>query len=71
MYQEYMRNNGGMDGQNGANYGPNYGGQNNNPYAQQRTSAPPDDPFGGLGSSSGGQKSEGGSPSDPFDDFNN
>lgn len=70
MYQEYMRNHGG-DGQSGANYGQNYGSDNGNPYAQPRPSTPPDDPFGGLGSASGGQKSGGGSPNDPFDDFNN
>lgn len=70
MYQEYMRNNG-ANGQ-GGNYGPDYGGQNNNPYSQQRPSSAPGDPFGGLGSSNGGQKREGGgNPSDPFDEFNN
>lgn len=67
MYQEYMRNSGqgGFDGQNGANYG-------GNPYNNQRPSAPPDDPFGGLGSdgrNSGGGQS--GSSDDPFDEFKN
>lgn len=67
MYQEYMRGNGGTDGQGGSNYG---GGQND-PYAQQRPSTPPEDPFGGLGSSNGGHRGEGGgNPSDPFDEFN-
>lgn len=77
MYQEYMRNQGGMNGQGpnyGQNYGPNYGqgygDRQNNPYAQQRPVNPPDDPFGGLGSQNGGQNGGGGGkPSDPFDEF--
>lgn len=78
MYQEYMRGNG-QNGQGGAGYGSGYGanfGGQSDPYAQQRPSTPPDDPFGGLGSSNGGQSGgehsgNGGNPSDPFDDFNN
>lgn len=62
MYQEYMRN----SGQGGSAYGGDYGGQSD-PYAQQHTQTPPDDPFGGLGSSEGGQS--GGNPNDPFDDM--
>ncbi|MDE6691334.1 MAG: hypothetical protein K2K04_05125, partial [Clostridia bacterium] len=69
MYQEYMRNHG-ANGQGGTDYGANYG-SDNNPYAQPRPSAPPEDPFGGLGSSDGGQKSGGGRSADPFDDFKN
>lgn len=93
MYQEYMRNNGPYGtgagpnyGQGyGQNYGQNYGagnGTNNggdNYYSAPQT--PPDDPFDGLGSSSGsyggdksqsnhrGGEGEGGSPrgGDPFD----
>ncbi len=57
MYQEYMRNSG--QGGEGNSY---YGGYQGNPYEQQRPETPPDDPFGGLGSGSGGN---------PFDDFNN
>ena len=76
MYQEYMRNNGmngnGMNGYNGQG-GMNYGGYNGDPYSQQPRSNPPEDPFGGLGAQNGqsNQRSDGGSSSDPFDEFKN
>lgn len=74
MYQEYMRNGQGPDGQGTSYYG---GGYQGNPYAQQRPSTPPADPFGDLGSNngggSGGAQSGGneGNSGDPFDEFKN
>lgn len=63
MYREYMKN----SGRGGSAYGSDYGGGQSDPYAQQHSQTPPDDPFGGLGSSDGGQS--GGNTNDPFDDI--